>query len=75
MWHPFRRLLSWLTARPPMNTWHCRPSMAPPTASSTEWICTAISRVGARTRTFSKNQQRDRTWLLATTGLLTKQPS
>lgn len=57
MWHLFRWLLSWLTARPPINTWHCKPSIAPPTASSTEWICTAISRVGARTRTCNK------TWL------------
>lgn len=50
-WHFFRWVLSWLTGLPPMKTWHSRPSMAQPMAMTTEWICTAISRVGASTRT------------------------
>lgn len=51
MWHFLRLILSWLTGVPPMKTWHCRPSMALPIAMTTEWICTAISRVGASTST------------------------
>lgn len=59
MWHFFRWCLSWLTALPPMKTWHSRPSMAQPIAMSTEWICTAISRVGAKTRTWEMRAKKD----------------
>lgn len=57
MWHFFRWFLSWLTALPPMNTWHSRPSMAQPIAMTTEWICTAISLVGAKTRTCREQEE------------------
>lgn len=72
IWHFFRWSLSWLTGLPPMKTWHSRPSMAQPIAMTTEWICTAISRVGARTRTFRTRKQiwpflriLDRLWVIA----------
>lgn len=72
MWHFFRWALSWLTGLPPMKTWHSRPSIAQPMAITTEWICTAISRVGAKTRTcirsktiVRKNPQAiSRSWML-----------
>lgn len=50
MWHFFSRTLSWLRGVPPMKTWHSKPSIFTPMVVITAWICTAISRVGARIR-------------------------
>ena len=50
MWHFFSLTLSWLRGVPPMKTWHSKPSIFTPIVVITAWICTAISRVGAKIR-------------------------
>ena len=51
IWHLFRNFLSLSTGIPPMKEWTPSPDMWKPIARMTSLICTAISRVGANTRT------------------------
>lgn len=51
IWHFLSFCLSGPIIVPPMNTWHRRPVIADPIEWITSSICTAISLVGARTKT------------------------
>lgn len=54
IWHFLSLILSWFKGVPPMKTWHSKPSILIPIVVITACICTAISRVGAKTRIWNK---------------------